>query len=126
MKTAADVMTRQVLDIEADVTVVEAIEKMRKWNVSSLLIRRQGSDPHWGFVTQTDVLEKVIARGLDPKSVYVREILTKPLITVPPNSSLEDCAALMARADIRRVLVFDGEDVVGIVSGSDVFDAIEL
>ncbi len=47
--------------------------------------------------------------------------MTKRVITVPPNCSLRDCAALMARADIRRVLVFDGQDIVGIVSSSDIF-----
>jgi CBS domain-containing protein len=57
-------------------------------------------------MTQTDVIEKVVARGLDPTSIRVHEIMTKPVITVPPNCSLQECAALlMARADIRRVLV---------------------
>jgi CBS domain-containing protein len=121
MRTAADVMTEHVVDIEPDGTVAEAIDKMKQWNVSSLLVQRQDTTDTWGFMTQTDVIEKVIARGLDPAEVRVHEIMTKPIITVPPNCSLQDCAALMARADIRRVLVFDGRDIVGIVSSSDIF-----
>jgi isocitrate dehydrogenase len=122
MKTAADVMTKHVVDIEPDATVSDAIDKMRQWNVSSLLVRRQDVTDTWGFMSQTDVIEKVIARGLDPDTVRVHEIMTKPVITVPPNCSLQDCAALMTRADIRRVLVFDGQDIVGIVSSSDIFN----
>lgn len=122
MKTAVDVMTKHVVDIEADATVSDAIDKMRQWNVSSLLVRRQDVTDTWGFMSQTDVIEKVIARGLDPDVVRVHEIMTKPVITVPPNCSLQDCAALMTRADIRRVLVFDGQDIVGIVSSSDIFN----
>jgi CBS domain-containing protein len=122
MKTAADVMTKHVVDIEPDVSVAEAIEKMKQWNVSSLLVLRKGSTDTWGFMSQTDVIEKVVAPGLDPEKVQVHEIMTKPVITVPPNCSLQDCAALMARADIRRVLVFDGQDIVGIVSSSDIFN----
>jgi CBS domain-containing protein len=122
MKTAADVMTKHVVDIEPDVSVAEAIEKMKQWNVSSLLVLRRGSTDTWGFMSQTDVIEKVVAPGLDPEKVQVHEIMTKPVITVPPNCSLQDCAALMARADIRRVLVFDGQDIVGIVSSSDIFN----
>jgi CBS domain-containing protein len=122
MKTAVDVMTKHVVDIEPDVSVAEAIEKMKQWNVSSLLVLRKSPTDTWGFMSQTDVIEKVVAQGLDPEKVQVHEIMTKPVITVPPNCSLQDCAALMARADIRRVLVFDGQDIVGIVSSSDIFN----
>ena len=121
MKTAADVMTKHVVDIGSDGTVAEAIDKMKQWNVSSLLVARKDATDTWGFMTQTDVIEKVVAGGLDPEGVLVHEIMTKPVITVPSNCSLQDCAALMARADIRRVLVFDGQDIVGIVSSSDIF-----
>ena len=95
---------------------------MKEWNVSSLLVRREDATDTWGFMSRKDVLEKVVARGLDPDTVQVHEIMTKPVITVPPNCSLRDCAALMVRADIRRVLVFDGQDIVGIVSSSDIFN----
>lgn len=122
MKTAVDVMTRHVVDIEPDATVEEAIDKMKQWNVSSLLVQRKDATDTWGFMSQTDVIEKVVARGRDPEEVLVHEIMTKPVITVPPVCSLQDCAALMARADIRRVLVFDGQDIVGIVSSSDIFN----
>lgn len=122
MKTAVDVMTKHVVDIEAEATVAEAIEKMKQWNVTSLLVGRKGATDTWGFMSQTDVIEKVVAEGRDPEVVQVHEIMTKPVITVPSNCSLQDCASLMARADIRRVLVFDGQDIVGIVSSSDIFN----
>ena len=121
MKTASEVMTKHVVDIEPDVTVAEAVQKMKQWNVSSLLVQRKDTTDTWGFMSQTDIIEKVVAAGLDPEQVRVHEIMTKPVITVPSNCSLQDCAALMARADIRRVLVFDGQDIVGIVSTSDIF-----
>ncbi len=122
MRTAADVMTKHVVDIEPDATVSEAIDKMKQWNISSLLVLRKDTTDTWGFMSQTDIIEKVVAVGLDPEQVRVHEIMTKPVITVPSNCSLQDCAALMARADIRRVLVFDGQDIVGIVSTSDIFN----
>jgi len=122
MKTASDVMTKHVVDIEPDATVAQAIDKMKQWNVSSLLVQRKSPTDTWGFMSQTDVIEKVVAQGKDPAETLVQEVMTKPVITVPPNCSLLDCAALMARADIRRVLVFDGQDIVGIVSSSDIFN----
>jgi CBS domain-containing protein len=122
MRTAADVMTKHVVDIEPDATVAEAIDKMKQWNVSSLLVQRKDTTDTWGFMSQSDIIEKVVAVGLNPDKVLVHEIMTKPVITVPSNCSLQDCASLMARADIRRVLVFDGQDIVGIVSSSDIFN----
>jgi isocitrate dehydrogenase len=124
MKTAADVMTKNVTGIDPDATVAEAIAAMKRSHVSSLLVKHGSGLAAWGFMTETDVIEKVVAEGLDPAQVLVREIMSKPVITVSPKHSLEECAALLARADIRRVLVFDGEDIVGIVSSSDIFNAL--
>ena len=124
MKTAADVMTRHIVDIEASATVTQAIEKMKDRDVSSLLIKPEGDMDTWGFMTDTDLIEEVVAKGLDPAGVYVHEIMSKPVITVSPRSSLQECAALLARAEIRRVLVYDGKDIVGIVSSGDIFKAL--
>ncbi len=124
MITAVDVMTRHVVDIEPDATVAEAIDKMKQWNVSSLLVKRESDMDTWGFMTETDVIEKVVAEGLNPAQVYVHDIMSKPVITVSARSSLQECAALLARADIRRVLVYDGKEIVGIVSSSDIFNSL--
>jgi isocitrate dehydrogenase len=70
------------------------------------------------------VIEKVVAKGLDLTTVYVSEIMSKPVITISQKYTMQECAALLARADIRRVLVYDGGDIVGIVSSSDIFGAL--
>jgi predicted transcriptional regulator len=66
MKTAVDVMTKHVVDIAPDAKVAEAIDKMKQWNVSSLLVERKDATDTWGFMSRTDVIEKVVAQGLDP------------------------------------------------------------
>ena len=124
MKTAKDVMTKHVVGIEPNVTVAEAVEKMKQRNVSSLLVRRESEIDTWGFMTETDVIEKVVAKALDLSTVHVSEIMSKPVITISQKYTLQECAALLARADIRRVLVYDGQDIVGIVSSSDIFGAL--
>jgi CBS domain-containing protein len=124
VKTTAEVMTKHVVDIEPTATVAQAIEKMKEQKVSSLLVRPESNMDTWGFMTETDVIEKVVAKGLDPAELRVHEIMSKPVITVSPKSSLQECAALLTRADIRRVLVYDGKEIVGIVSRSDIFNAL--
>jgi CBS domain-containing protein len=124
MKTAADIMTKNVVDIKPDAPVSEAIVKMKQLNVSSLLIKTEGGMATWGFMTETDIIDKVLAKDLDPAEVRVVTIMSRPVITVSPTYSLQECAALLARASIRRVLVYDGHSIVGIVSTSDIFNAL--
>jgi CBS domain-containing protein len=124
MKTAAEVMTQHVVDIEPEATVAEAIRRMKERDVSSLLVKLGADMGSWGFMTETDVIEKVVAKGLNPEEIHVHEIMSRPVITVSPRYSLQECAALLARADIRRVLVYDGHEIVGIVSSGDIFNAL--
>jgi isocitrate dehydrogenase len=67
----------------------------------------------------------VVALGRDPKATKVREIMSKPIVTIPPECSLKDCAHLMSQRDVRRLPVFDGRRVIGIVSSTDIFDVTE-
>jgi CBS domain-containing protein len=124
MKSAAQIMTKHVMDIVPDAPVAEAIEKMKQDNISSLLIKTEGGMATWGFMTETDIIEKVVAKGLNPAEIRVVDIMSRPVITVSPTYSLQECAATMARARIRRVLVYDGHNIVGIVSTSDIFNAL--
>ena len=119
MKTASDVMTKHVVDIEPEATVAEAIEKMKQWNVTSLLVGRQGTTDTWGFMTQTDVIEKVVAEGNDPEEIRVHEIMTKPVMTVAPEMDIRYCARLFEQFGLSRAPVEEGGKIIGIVSLTD-------
>lgn len=122
MSTVQDVMTRDVVTIHQDATVGEAMERMREHGVTSLLVERRTPEDAYGFMSQADIISKVVARGRDAEELRVKDIMTKPIIGVPPGCPLQDCAQLMDRAGIRRVLVTQDGEVVGIVSSSDIFD----
>ncbi len=123
MKTAADIMTQNVVSIHPDATVKEAMDFMRSQGVSSLLVEPRNDRDTYGFMSRRDIVERVVAKGRQPEDCQVSDIMSKPLITVTPDTSLQDCAALMEEAGIRRVLVFDGQNVVGIVSNTDILYA---
>lgn len=125
-KRVGDVMTKDVVTIDGSETVASAVGVMRAKRVSSLLVNRRTHEDAWGIVTRKDIVTKVVDPGRDPHSVKVFEIMTKPVITVSPGLALKYCARLLNHAGIRRAPVFDGKDVVGIVSNTDVFNAIEL
>jgi len=123
---AADVMTKDVLSIEGTATVADAVKMMREKKVSSLFVNRRGQEDAWGIVTRKDVVNKVVDPGQDPAAVKVFEIMSKPLITVSPGLALKYCARLFNAAGIRRAPVFDGKDIIGILSNTDIFNAIQV
>lgn len=119
METAAEVMTSPVIRIKADATVATALDRMRQERVSGLLVDPMHAEDAPGFISRTDVIEKIVAPQKDPAQTTVGDIMSRPVITVPPQTTVQDCALLMHRAHVHRVLVHDGHAIVGIVSASD-------
>jgi len=123
---ASDVMTKEVISIEGTATVADAVRLMRERKVSSVFVNRRGQEDAWGIVTRKDVVCKVADPGKDPAEVKVFEIMSKPLITVSPGLALKYCARLFNSAGIRRAPVFDGKEIIGILSNTDIFNAIQV
>lgn len=125
MHTAEDVMSHPVISTEAGTTVTEAVRIMRQNSISSLLVKPARVGEPFGIVTKRDVISKVVAAERDAETVMVEEVMSKPVISVPPGSTLRECSLLMARAGVRRLPVFEEGLPVGIVSDTDIFAAVE-
>jgi CBS domain-containing protein len=123
---ASDVMHTDIVYIEGKKTVADAVRLMRDKRVSSLIVKRRGHEDAFGIVTRKDVVNKVVDPGKDPAQVKVFEIMSKPLITVSPGLALKYCARLFNAAGVRRAVVFDGKEIVGMLSNTDIFNAIEV
>lgn len=116
---ASEIMTKEVVTIKGKQTVAEAVKLMKDNGLRALIVdRRSNADPY-GIVTETDIVYKVAAYGLDPKKVKVYEVMTKPCITVNPELGVEYVARLFANTRIRRAPVIAG-DLVGIISVTDI------
>jgi isocitrate dehydrogenase len=125
MFTVADVMKSPVISVDTTATVMEAMHLMRQKAVSSVLVTPKVKGGQAGIMTQRDIMSKVVTKGKDPKKLKVRQVMSSPLVTVPPDCSLRDAAKLMVRRNIRRVLVAEGGKIIGIVSDTDIFSAVE-
>jgi CBS domain-containing protein len=82
-----------VLEIDADATVFEAVERMVEANVVSLLVTEGGTVS--GIVTERDYLRRVTLEGRTDKETAVREIMSSPLIVVRPETSIEETPKLV-------------------------------
>jgi CBS domain-containing protein len=107
-----------VLEIEADAPVLEAVKRMVEANIGSLLVTKDGDIA--GIVTERDYLRRVAKDGPTGDEVTVGEIMSSPLIVVNPETPIDECMALMTDRRIRHVPVVEDGDVVGIVSIGDV------
>lgn len=124
-KKAADLMHHGVESIDGSATVAEALKKMRDRKVSSLIVNRRDPNDAWGIITKKDIVTKVIDPGPTRRnlsSTKVHEVMSKPLITVSPGLAIKYCVRVMARAGVTRAPVFDGKEIVGILSFTDIFN----
>ena len=106
-----------VLQIKADASVYEAVKQMVASNVASLLVTEGGEIS--GIITERDYLRRVTAEGRTDQGTSVREIMSSPLIVVTPQTTVDECMALMTDRRIRHLPVASGSEVVGIVSIGD-------
>ena len=107
----------EVYEIGADATVFEAVARMVELNVGSLLVTEGGDVA--GIVTERDYLRRVTLEGRTDRETEVREIMSTPLVVVTPETTVDECMALMTDRRIRHVPVAEDGRVVGMISIGD-------
>jgi CBS domain-containing protein len=105
-----------VLEIDADASVLDAVQTMVENNVGSLLVTEGGDVT--GIVTERDYLRRVTLQGRT-EAAPVREIMSSPLVVATLETTVDECMAMMTDRRIRHIPVVDGEKVVGLVSIGD-------
>lgn len=120
--TVRNVMTRTVITTEIDSSVREAAELMSKKNVGSIVVTYK--EKPVGIVTERDMVEKVVAKGLDASKVSIRAIMSKPLTTVKSGTQIIEAIRIMQRKKIRRLLIMENKNLVGIVTQRDLLRAL--
>jgi CBS domain-containing protein len=119
-------MNELVVFIEPDVTVSEALSRMRRRYINSLIVKTNDHHMAYGILTSRDVSDKIVAQDKNPSQVLVKEIMTTPLITINQNSSLKECAVLMKEKHIHHLPVINDEErIVGMISATDFLVAAE-
>lgn len=115
-------MTKPVITINADSSVHEAAELMSKKGVGSIVITIKQKPV--GIVTERDMVERVVAKGLDASKVKIKKIMSKPLTTVKSDMSIIEAIRTMQKKKIRRLLIIENEKIIGIVTQRDLLRAL--
>ncbi|WP_327052705.1 CBS domain-containing protein [Halomicrococcus gelatinilyticus] len=118
--TVRDVMTREYVGVSESDAVLGAVRLMRSEGTGSVVVLR-GSEPV-GIMTESDVLD-LVAEEADPAETTVAEVMSSPVVSMNADRSLADAAGTMAHQDIRRIVVTEGGELVGVLTERDVISA---
>jgi CBS domain-containing protein len=112
-----DAMTKRVIVVKPDLTVKEAAKIMTEQRVGSLVVME--NDKLVGIVTELDIIWKVVAGDLNPNETLVKDIMSKEVITIRSDQTLEDATHLMVEKKIKKLPVMEDDKLVGIITATD-------
>lgn len=124
-KKVSEIMHKGVETISGSATITEALRKMAKAGASSLIVSPRNAGDAYGIITKWDIVTKVIAPGPKRRNfsqVKVYELMSKPLVVVSPGMKVKYAARLIAKTRCSRLPVFDGKELLGILSFTDIFN----
>jgi len=114
-----DVMKPQFDTVDGLATVAQALETMAHVDTKTLIVRKRHADDTIGMVVISDISRLVLAKDRAPDRVNIYEVMSKPVLSVNPEMDIRHCARLFARFDLTRAPVVQDDEVVGIVSLTD-------
>lgn len=108
---------REVHSIDPEVTVSEAVKAMNDHHIGALLVVAGGRPA--GMFTERDVLVRVVAADRDPATTSVAEVMTRDLLVVGSETTVEEAMAVCTQKRCRHLPVMEGDEVLGMISNGD-------
>lgn len=110
------------ISIRPDAMVLDAIRLMAEHRTGSVLVMRGGT--LLGIVSERDYARKVALKGRASATTPVADIMSSPVVTVPPDATVHHCMQIMTDRRFRHLAVVEGDRVVGVVSIGDLVKAL--
>jgi CBS domain-containing protein len=98
-------------------TVLEAARQMVEHNIGAMPVLRDGK--LCGIFSERDIMKRVVAQGHDPAQIKVGDVMTENPFVVSPTESFENCLLLMKQHGFRHLPIWDGKQMLGLVSLRD-------
>lgn len=119
-----DIMKPRVKTISPFASVREAMLLMRQHGIKALVVDKGNEHDAYGLVTYNNILKTIVAEEGDIDLMNVYDICQKPALIVSRELDIKHVARLMVNMDIHRVLVTNANELVGIITMTDIVGAI--
>ncbi|HOW14848.1 MAG: CBS domain-containing protein [Methanosarcina sp.] len=116
--SVAEVMNKAVITMDINSDIPAIAKEMISRDAGSVIITENGKA--MGIITERDIVKSVITRNRKPSEVDASEILSTPLITVDPATSIIEAANIMLRANVKRLPVLENGTIIGVISNTDI------
>jgi CBS domain-containing protein len=113
--------TRGVFSVSPDQSVFEAVTTMVERNVGAMLVIQ--NDRLVGIITERDYLRLVTVQGRTARDTPVHEVMTRTVIYLTPESTVDEAMTIMTEKRIRHLPVMDGDTILGVLSIGDLVKA---
>ena len=113
-----DVMITEVITVDVNTNLRKAVERMNSHEIGCLIVLEKGS--YVGILTERDVLKRIVAEARNPEETMVGDVMSKPLVVVNPESSLEEAINLMIEKKIKKLPVIENRKLVGLVTMTEI------
>ena len=120
MLTVKDVMVRDVITISPYSTLREALSTMSTRQVKSLVVEPQHPHDGYGLLSYSELLQAIVAEEGDVDLLNVYDAAVKPVVTVGEELSVNQAAALMTRFRLNRLVVVQGNELIGLLAMNDI------
>lgn len=117
---ARDIMTQDFIVLEGSTDCLSAAKLMAERHKGFVIVARQGKPA--GIVTEWDFLEKIVSAEVEPKSVRLENVMSEPLVYCDRETPTEEAIQIMVEKGVRRLLVREGENVVGVITSRTVLE----
>ncbi|HUP92191.1 MAG TPA: CBS domain-containing protein [Solimonas sp.] len=117
-------MTRSLITVSDEETVEQAMHMMSQNDVSSVVVE-PNKKGDWGILTRRDIVTKIVRGGKNPATTKVKDIASRPVESVPAETSILDASKVLSERNFSRLTVAQGGKIIGIVTETDIFKAVE-
>ena len=114
-----DVMSSPVITVNEDETVEKVAQLMDKYRLGCIIVTSKDGKPV-GIITERDLVVRVLAKNLLSSKLKAKDVMSSPLMTVGPDTTISEAARIMSRLNIRRLGVVYRGELVGIISSKDI------
>ena len=121
----SEIMNKDLVVTFGGDTVQKACEDMAKYKRGLLPVFNNIQEKKAiGVLSNKDVIEKAIAKGISPNKLFVSDIMVRNFISIPPAAETSQAMSLMRQHGIKRVLVMEKGVLQGIISSNDILDGM--